>query len=72
MRNALSKQLNTAIELAEGLQNSNIEEVAQVSKGLLALKASYDELLHKYTKQTTEIVIKKHAGLLKRLAESGD
>lgn len=64
--------MNNALELAEGLQNSNEPSVVQVSRALLALKVSYDELQHRYVMLTSELVMNKYGKLFKHLAESGD
>lgn len=61
-----------SLDLAEGLQHSNVAEISDLAKAYLALQISYDELKHAYTMQSAEIVMKRHANLLKRLAESGD
>ncbi len=36
--------MNTPLELAHGLQHSNIKEVADVCKAYIALQAEYEEL----------------------------
>ncbi len=59
-------------KLAEGLQHSNEPSIAELAKAYLALEASYEELRHQYVKVCADNVMKKHANLFKRLAESGD
>ncbi len=36
--------MNESLELAEGLQHSNVVEVAQICKAFLELKKKYDQL----------------------------
>lgn len=57
-------------ELAEGLQNSNYPEVANLAKAYLALEVAYEELKHAYVKTTSELVMIRHEKLFKRLAEN--
>lgn len=57
-------------ELAQGLQNSNVREVAGLAKAYLALELAYDELLLRHTRMTADEVMRKHGVLLKRLASS--
>lgn len=60
------------LELAQELQHSNVSEVSKLARAYLDLQVNYDELKHAYTMQSAEIVMKRHANLLKRLADSGD
>lgn len=60
------------LELAEGLQNSNVPEVAELAKALLALNFEYHQLRDDYIVACAENVMEKHAGVFKRLKEAGD
>lgn len=60
------------VELATGLQNSNIKEIADLAKGYLTLAANYEEIQHKYVMACSESIMAKHEKLFKKLAESGD
>lgn len=62
----------STLELAEGLQNSNIPEVAELSKALLALNFEYNELRNDYIVACAENVMEKHSEVFKRLREAGD
>jgi hypothetical protein len=64
--------MNTPLELAAGLQHSNIKEVSEICKAFLALNTSYEELQHAYVKLCAERVMERHYDTFKKLAESGD
>lgn len=64
--------MQTPLELAKGLQHSNIPEVADIAKALIKLNDDFGELRSKHMKTCTELVILRHEKTLKRLAESGD
>lgn len=57
------------LALAQGLQHSNVPEVAQLAKGLLGLNDAYEDLKHRYVKATAEKVMATHGKLLSRLAK---
>lgn len=60
------------MDLARGLQNSNVKEVSDLAKGYLKLAEMFDDLQGKYVKACAESVMVKHEKLFKKLAESGD
>jgi len=57
-------------ELALMLQNSNIKEIEQLAKGYLELEAAYGELRQQLIHQTSELVMRRHESLFKKLAEN--
>jgi hypothetical protein len=60
------------MELARGLQHSNIKEISDLAKGYLKLAEKFDEIQEKYLTVVTENVMIRHDALFKKLAENGD
>ena len=57
--------MNNAYELAKGLQNSNIKEVADLAKAYLDLRLTY-------MRMHMDDVLEKHREVFEKLAENGD
>lgn len=60
------------IELATGLQHSNIPEISNLAKAYLELNTQYESVSNRLIEVVSQDVISRHEGLLKRLADSGD
>lgn len=60
------------IELAAGLQHSNIPEISNLAKAYLELNTQYESVSSRLFEMVSEQVMDKHAKLLQRLADSGD
>ncbi len=60
------------MDLARCLQHSNIKEISQLAEGYLKLAEKFDDIMGRYVKLCGEKVMDKHAGVFKRLRDSGD
>lgn len=60
------------IELASGLQHSNIPEISNLAKAYLELNTQYESVTSRLIEVISKDVIDKNGKLLKRLADSGD
>lgn len=56
-------------ELAKGLKNSNIKEVVELAEAYLALEVAYEELKHRFVKESSDKIMQKHEALFRRLAK---
>lgn len=57
-------------DLALILKNSNIEEVSKLANGYLELEAAYGKLRQTVVQQASELVMRRHESVFKRLAEA--
>ncbi len=57
--------MKSYLELAEGLKNTNVEEVAELARAYIELEKKYFEITCKY-------VIIKHKETFQALADAGD
>jgi hypothetical protein len=60
---------NKSIELAKGLQNSNVPEIQEVCKAFLHLVTIYHDLRKQYVAQSATLIMKEHSKLLEKLAD---
>ena len=64
--------MQDSLELAKGLQHSNIPEVVQIAKALIELHKEFEELRQDYIEVVGENVMIRHEKLFKKLVENGD